>query len=69
MIQFQEISISTDAFILDHVIDYIVTKYQRRIKEEFVEISIRGVSKLTSLNGPNFTLFTFLRLNFFSNEL
>ena len=29
-----------------------------------MEISIRGVSKLTSLNGLNFTLFTFLRLTF-----
>ena len=30
MIQFQEISISTDAFMLDHVLDYIITKYKSK---------------------------------------
>ena len=30
VIQIQEISISTDAFILDNVIDYIITKYKSK---------------------------------------
>ena len=29
-IEFQEIMISTDAFILDHVIGYIITKYKAK---------------------------------------
>lgn len=38
--------ISTDAFILDHVIGYIITKY--KAKGDLLEISkTNGVSRLT----------------------